>query len=100
MQALHGLQSQLDTEHAKLVQKVEQMKRTVQEGTTIASLQDQISKLVADKEELENKHKYVVNVNEYHILLQQRKEIMLLNMNAYFIYGSFYLSFCFCIFKA
>jgi hypothetical protein len=65
MQALHSLQLQLDAEHAKLVQKVEQMKQTVQEGTTIASLQDQINKLAADKEELENKHKYVMSVNEY-----------------------------------
>lgn len=72
MQALHSLQSQLDAEHAKLVQKVEQMKKTVQEGTTIASLQDQISKLVADKEELENKHKYVMNVNEYHVYFSSR----------------------------
>jgi hypothetical protein len=72
MQALHSLQLQLDAEHAKLVQKVEQMKRTVQEGTTIASLQDQINKLAADKEELENKHKYVMNVNEYHVYFCNR----------------------------
>jgi hypothetical protein len=57
MQALHNLQTQLDAEHSKLVETVEQMKRTVQEGTTIASLQDQISKLTAEREELQNKHK-------------------------------------------
>jgi hypothetical protein len=57
MQALHSLRTQLDAEHSKLIEKVEQMKRTVQEGTTIASLQDQISKLIAEKEELLNKHK-------------------------------------------
>lgn len=57
MGALHSLQTQLDAEHSKLVEKVEHMKRTVQEGTTIASLQDQISKLTAEKEELQDKHK-------------------------------------------
>jgi hypothetical protein len=57
MQALHSLQTQLDAEHAKIAEKVEHMKRTVQEGTTIASLQDQISKLVMEKEELQSKHK-------------------------------------------
>lgn len=57
MQSLHNLQAQLDAEHAILVEKVEQMKKTVQEGATVASLQDQISKLVAEKEELQEKHK-------------------------------------------
>jgi hypothetical protein len=62
MQALHSLQTQLDAEHANLVEKVEQMKKTVQEGTTVASLQDQIGKLVAEREELQVKHRYVVDV--------------------------------------
>jgi hypothetical protein len=57
MQALHSLQTQLDAEHAKLVKKVEQMKKTVQEGATVACLQDQISKLVAEKDELQEKHR-------------------------------------------
>lgn len=57
MQSLHSLQAQLDAEHAKLVEKVEQMKKTVQEGATVACLQDQISKLVAEKEELQDKHR-------------------------------------------
>jgi hypothetical protein len=57
MEALNSLQTQLDAEHSKVAEKVEQMKRTLQEGTTIASLQDQISKLTAEREELQNKHK-------------------------------------------
>jgi len=57
VQSLHNLQAQLDAEHAKLVEKVEQMKTTVQEGATVACLQDQISKLVAEKEELQDKHR-------------------------------------------
>jgi hypothetical protein len=57
MQALRSLQAQLDAEHAILVEKVEQMKKTVQEGATVASLQDQISKLVAEKEEQQDKHR-------------------------------------------
>jgi hypothetical protein len=57
MQSLHNLQAQLDAEHAKLVEKVEQMKKTVQEGATVACLQDQIGKLVAEKEELQDKHR-------------------------------------------
>jgi hypothetical protein len=57
MQSLHSLQTQLDAEHAKLVEKVEQMKQTVQEGATVACLQDQISKLVVEKEELQDKHR-------------------------------------------
>jgi hypothetical protein len=51
------LQTQLDAEHAKLVEKVEQMKKTVKEGATVAALQDQISKLVVEKEELQVKHR-------------------------------------------
>jgi hypothetical protein len=57
MQALHSLQAQLDAEHAILVEKVEQMKNTVQEGATVASVQDQISRLVTEKEELQDKHR-------------------------------------------
>ena len=57
MQSLHNLQAQLDAEHAKLVEKVEQMKKTVQEGATVACLQDQISKLVVEKEGLQDKHR-------------------------------------------
>lgn len=57
MQSLHSLQAQFDAEHAKLVEKAEQMKKTVQEGATVACLQDQISKLAAEKEELQDKHR-------------------------------------------
>jgi hypothetical protein len=57
MQSLHNLQAELDAEHARLVEKIEQMKKTVQEGATVACLQDQISKLVAEKEKLQDKHR-------------------------------------------
>ncbi|XP_033609685.1 A-kinase anchor protein 9 isoform X6 [Cryptotermes secundus] len=78
MQALHSLQFQLDAEHAKLVQKVEHMKKTVQEGTTVASLQDQISKLVADKEELENKHKLAMDLlaHEHDVEVAKLRDII------------------------
>ena len=57
MHSSHNLQARLDAEHAKLVEKVEQMKKTVQEEATVACLQDEISKLVAEKEELQDKHR-------------------------------------------
>ncbi|XP_069680061.1 A-kinase anchor protein 9-like isoform X4 [Periplaneta americana] len=78
IQALHGLQTQLDIEHSKLLEKVEQIKKTVQEGTTIASLKDQLSKLIAEKEELQNKHKLAVDVlsHEHEVEVTKLRELI------------------------
>ena len=57
-QVLQKLESLFDSELAKLAGKIDKMKKAVQEGATVASMRDRITKLEEEKEDLQAKHRY------------------------------------------
>jgi hypothetical protein len=60
LKGLQKLESLFDGELAKLAGKIDEMKKAVQEGATVASLRDQITKLETQVEDLQNKHGYSI----------------------------------------
>ncbi|PSN48349.1 hypothetical protein C0J52_08074 [Blattella germanica] len=58
VEALQKLETQFETEHSKLKESIENMNKTVQEGATIANLQEQITVLEEEKKDIEIKHRH------------------------------------------